>query len=69
MRVKRRDPSYYIKNPARVYVETLGNKHYAINKLAKGTYMSKLDKGKHSPEAHLPIAPKFGETIGRNTMA
>lgn len=58
--VKRRDPTYYTKNPARIYVETLGNKHYAINKLAKGTYMSKLSKSKNAPEDHLPVPPKFG---------
>lgn len=68
-RVKRRDPTYYIKNPARVYVETLGNKHYALKKMAGGSYMTKLKKGKNSPEDHLPVPPKFGQTLNRGAMS
>ena len=69
MSVKRRDPTYYIKNPARVYVETLGNKHYAFKKMAGGTYMSRLKKGENSPEDHLPHAPAFGQTNNRSMMS
>ena len=64
-KVVRRDPTYYIKNPARIYVETLGNKHYAINKMAKNTYMSKLNKETNQPEDHLPKPPQFSNTMAR----
>ena len=57
--VKRRDPSHYIRNPAKVYVSTLGKKHYAINEMAKETFLTKVGRNSLNPKDLLPNAPNM----------